>query len=155
MTDKPTLKQVLRDAGANLDGLKRLEHDLAVPGDARVTGVHVNQKISAQNLAVHSAQSSQREAADRLSKLGDSLQAHWKEICKESIGSSERIASLLAEAESTFKSSLIVLERAQGLIRDEEETITRVVNEGREKAKRIVERCDAIERDISGTHPQE
>jgi hypothetical protein len=109
----------------------------------------VQQRVAAQTLATEAARSSQREAAERLGKLGDSLAEHWKEVCAAAVCGSERVASCLGEAESQFKSALIVLERASNLIREEEERITTLVAEAKEKAKRIVERCDAIERDIT------
>ncbi len=113
----------------------------------------VQQRVAAQTLATEAARSSQREAADRLSKLGDSLAEHWKEVCTAAVSGSERVASCLGEAESTFKSALIVLERASNLIREEEERVTQLVAEAKEKAARIIERCESIERDITPERP--
>ena len=123
--------------------------DKALSGGVAASRPPVQQRVAAQSLATEAARSSQREAAERLAKLGDSLAEHWKEVCAAAVNGSERISSVLGEAESTFKSALIVLERAGNLIREEEERVTQLVAEAKEKAKRIVERCDAIERDIS------
>jgi hypothetical protein len=121
----------------------------------RPSPVPAVQRVAAQQLAVSAAYDEQRAAADRLGKLGESLQAHWKDVCDSAITSAGRTQSIMTEAESTFKSALIVLERAQALIRDEGERINRVVLEGREKAKRVIERCETIERDITGVVSEE
>jgi hypothetical protein len=129
--------------------LRALERNLAGGNSQHQNRPPVQQRVAAQTLATDAARSSQREAADRLGKLGDSLAEHWKEVCAAAVSGSERVASCLSEAESTFKSALIVLERASNLIREEEERVTQLVAEAKEKAARIIERCESIERDIT------
>jgi hypothetical protein len=129
--------------------LRALERNLVGGNSQNQNRPPVQQRVAAQTLATDAARSSQRAAADRLSKLGDSLAEHWKEVCAAAVSGSERVASCLDEAESTFRSALIVLERASNLLREEEERVTRLVAEAKEKAQRIIERCEAIERDIT------
>jgi len=140
------------------DALAALEHEyghqlLQAKDKARppASVVPLPQKVGAHTLAVEASLSDSGEAIGRMSKLADSLHDHWKAACADAIAGNERIHASLTEAESAFKSAIIIIERTIQLCREEGERAVRTFSEHKEKIRRVVERCDAIERDISGS----
>lgn len=109
----------------------------------------VQQRVAAQLLATEPSRASEAKAIESLNKLGESLEAQWKDICSNSVVYSEQNNSALQETESALRTALLKLENAANTIRENSERITAELAAFNEKTNRVTKRCDDIERDIS------
>jgi ubiquinone biosynthesis protein UbiJ len=132
-----------------MDQVRALQKALSENNQQLAARPPAQQRIGAQLLATEAARTGETQAIEALSKLGESLEVQWKDICSSSVGYSERNSSSLQEAESALRTALLKLENAANTIRESSERFTAEVAAFMEKTNRVLKRCDDIERDIS------